>query len=338
MGIPPVAKPGIKNWIMAGFLLLVSGQALAVQNHLLIISGIAGDEEYRQQFSEMSLSLYRSAGKVGIEKDNIIMLTAQPLAGVPGAHRVSDRQTILEALAEINVGARPDDRVFVVLIGHGNPRGDSAVFNIPGPDISAGELAEALEVFEDQALIIINTASSSGPFIKALTRENRIVITATSTGREYNAPIFGEFFIAAFAEAGADRDKDERISMLEAFDYARREVRRSYDSDKRLLTEHALLDDNGDGVGSLDPEGDYTEDETDGSLANRIYLQQPGTVAAGMASELVGLSKRKQGIEQSIGELKKQRTSLSHDNYYQQLEVLLIDLALLSREIRAQGG
>ena len=334
MGIPPVAKPGIKNWIMAGFLLLVSGQALAVQNHQLIISGIAGDEEYRQQFSEMSLSLYRSAGKVGIAINNILMLTAQPLAGVAGAHRVSDRQTIHKALAEINARARPDDRVFVVLIGHGNPRGDSAVFNLPGPDISAGELAEALEVFEDQALIIINTASSSGPFIKALTRENRIVITATSSGREYNAPIFGEFFIAAFAKPGADRDKDERISMLEAFDYARREVRRSYDSDKRLLTEHALLDDNGDGVGSLDP-GEY---ETDGALANRIYLQQPGIVAAGIAGELVELSKRKQDIEQSIGELKTQRASMSRDSYYNRLEVLLIDLALLSREIRAQGG
>ena len=239
---------------------------------------------------------------------------------------------------EINARAQPDDRIFVVLIGHGNSRGDSAVFNLPGPDISAGELAEALEVFEDQALTIINTASASGPFIKALTRDNRIIITATSSGREYNAPIFGELFISAFAKPGADRDKDERISMLEAFDYARREVRRSYDSDKRLLTEHALLDDNGDGVGSLDPDVDYAEDRSDGALANRIYLQQPGAGAAGASSELTELSKRKQDIEQSIGELKKQRASMSRDSYYIRLEVLLIDLALLSKEIRAQGG
>ena len=333
-----MAKPGIKNWIIAGFLLLVGGQALALQNHLLIISGIAGDEEYRQQFSDMSLSLYQSASNAGLAKNNIVMLTAKPLAAAPVAHRVSDRQTIHRALVEINARARPDDRIIVVLIGHGNPRGDSAVFNLPGPDLSAGELAEALEVFEDQALIIINTASASGPFIKALTGENRIVITATSSGREYNAPIFGEYFIAAFAEPGADRDKDERISILEAFDYARREVRRNYDSDKRLLTEHALLDDNGDGVGSLDPDVDHAEDETDGALANRIYLQQPKTVAAGMASELVALSKRKQDIEQSIRELKTQRTSMALGSYYNRLEVLLIDLALLSREIRAQGG
>jgi hypothetical protein len=143
---------------MAGFLLLVAGQALAVQNHLLIISGIAGDEEFRQQFADMSLSLYRSASDAGITKNNIIMLSAQPQARTPGAHQVSDRQTIHNTLMEINARAQPDDRIFVVLIGHGNPRGDSAVFNLPGPDLSAGELAEALEVFEDQALTIINTA------------------------------------------------------------------------------------------------------------------------------------------------------------------------------------
>ena len=329
-----MAKSGIKNWIMAGFLLLVAQQALAVQHHLLIISGIGGDEEYRRQFSEMSLSLYQSATNADIAKNNIILLAAQPLEGAPEAHRISNKQTIHQALMEIKTKAQPDDRIFVVLIGHGNPRGDSAVFNLPGPDLTAWELAEALKVFEDQALIIINTASASGPFIKALTQENRIVITATSSGREYNAAIFGGLFISAFAEPGADRDKDERISMLEAFNYARREVRRNYDSDKRLLTEHALLDDNGDGVGSLDP----AEDKSDGALANRIYLRQPWAVAAGIASELVELWQHKQDIEQSISDLKKQRKGMSSVSYYNQLELLLIDLALLSRKIRAQGG
>ncbi len=330
-----MAKPGIKNWAMAGFLLLASGQALAVKNHLLIISGIAGDESYRQQFSRLSLSLYQSAIKVGITTDNIHMLSPQPLQQ---AHQISNKQTIRRALIEINARSQSEDRVFVVLIGHGNPRGDSAVFNLPGPDITAQELAEALEIFQHKTSIIINTASASGPFIKALARKNRIVITATSSGREYNAPIFGEFFISAFAEPGADRDKDERISILEAFAYAHREVRRSYASDKRLLTEHALLDDNGDGVGSLDPDVDYSGGNSDGALANRTYLQQPQTVTAGMTGELLELSKRKQSIEQSIRDLKTQRAGIPRDNYYKQLEVLLVDLALLSREIRAQGG
>lgn len=319
---------------MLGIFLLVAQRAEAVQHYLLIVSGIGGDQEYRKQFSEISVSIYKSARNVGLEKDNIIVLSAEPILGETHEYRNSNKQNIKKALIEIGAKTQTNDRVFVVLIGHGNPRGDSAVFNVPGPDITAEELAEALKAFESQVLIIVNTASASGPFIKSLSSRNRVVITATSSGREYNAAIFGELFVSAFAESGADRDKDERISMLEAFDYARREVRRRYDNDKRLLTEHALLDDNGDGVGSLDP----GEDKTDGALAKNIYLQQPSLVAAGAASELAKLLQRKQQIEQSISEIKKQRGILNGVEYYNQLEVLLISLALISRKIRAQGG
>ena len=122
--------------------------------------------------------------------------------------------------------------------------------------------------------------------------------------------------------------------MLEAFDFARREVRREYDNSRRLMIEHALLDDNGDGEGSLDP-GEY---QADGALAKRIYLQQPWSAAGGASSEVVSMLQRKQALEQSIDELKRRRAGLARDSYYDQLELLLVDLALLSREIRARGG
>ena len=238
---------------------------------------------------------------------------------------------MLQALAEIDARAQPDDRVFVVLIGHGNPREGDAAFNLPGPDITATELAAALDALNDRHLVIVNTASASGPFVKALSAPGRVVITATASGREYFATLFGEHFVAAFAEAGADRDKDRRISMLEAFDYARHEVRRAFDSDKKLLTEHALLDDNGDGEGSTAP-GEFA---ADGALADRVYLQQAPSLELGASPELVGLFERKQTIEDSIVALKRRREELEHDDYYARLERLLVDLALLGRDIRA---
>lgn len=221
----------------------------------------------------------------------------------------------------------------MVLIGHGNPRGETSVFNIPGPDISGEDLDAMLAGLAAGALVVVNTASASGPFVEALSADNRVVITATSSGREYHAASFGEHFVAALAGTAADRDKDQRISMLEAFDYARREVRRAFETDKRLLTEHALLDDNGDGVGSLDA-GEF---DTDGGLANRVYLQQPKLPAAG-ATELAQLLGQKGLLEDSIRELKKQRASMDRDDYYDRLELLLVDLALLSRRIRSQEG
>jgi hypothetical protein len=315
-------------------MLLPALPAQALQHHLLIVIGIGGLDSYRQQFSRASTSLVQSALAAGIEQRNIIVLAAEPAPDSSANRRLADKAAISQALLEISHRAGADDRVFVVLIGHGNARGDGAVFNLPGPDISAAELAAALAVLDDRLTIIINTASASGPFIKSLSRDNRVVITATSSGREYQATVFGEYLVAAFAADGADRDKDERVSLLEAFDYARREVKRSFSSEKRLLTEHALLDDNGDGAGSLDP-GEF---QADGALANRIYLQQPPSLASGASSELIALLQSKLVLEQAISELKRRRDSLTPANYYAELERLLVELALLSREIRAQGG
>lgn len=315
-------------------LVLLAAPAQALQHHLLIISGLGGTENYQQQFSRASSDLVEAALRAGIDSGNILLLTADPAIETPVNRRRADKATIKQALLEIGARASADDRIFVVLIGHGNPRGESAVFNLPGPDISAEELSAAMSVFDDHVSIVVNTASASGPFLKPLSRDNRIVITATSSGREYHAALFGELFIAAFTTMNADRDKDERISMLEAFDYARREVRRSFETEKRLPTEHAMLDDNGDGAGSLDP-GEF---KADGALANRTYLQQPPSRATGASSKLIAMLQRKQMIEQSISELKMQRDSLTPQKYYAELEVLLVDLALLGREIRAQGG
>ncbi len=306
--------------------------ALAVQHHLLIVSGIGGLDEFQQQFDRSALELYQAGRRAGIAEDNLYLLSSAPIDGA-GQFRPASLDGIRGALADIGARAGERDRIFVVLIGHGNPRGDSALFNLSGPDLSAEELAGLLARFETQTLVIVNAASASGPFVKPLAGANRVVITATSSGREYHAVLFGERFVGAFGGAGADRNKDERISMLEAFDYARREVRREYESEKRLLTEHALLEDSGDGVGSLEP-GEFKQD---GALADSVYLEPPPSVDAGSSPQLVAMITRKTALEQSISALKRQRDGMPRDSYYAQLETLLIDLALLSREIRAQG-
>jgi len=308
--------------------------AQAAQNHLLIVSGIGGTDAFDHQFSATSTRLYQAALDAGIGQDNIDLLSAAPLAEISSAQRDSSKTSLLQSIGDIAARAGPGDRVFIVLIGHGNPRGGGAVFNLPGPDITAAELAGALDVLGEQLVVVVNTASASGPFIKALSAPQRVVITATSSGREYHATLFGDHFARAFSGGAADTNKDERISMLEAFEFARREVRRAFESDKRLLTEHALLDDNGDGEGSLEP-GEF---EPDGALANRVYLQQAPALALGSSAELVGMVQRKQELEQAISELKRERDGLAREDYYTRLENLLVDLALLSREIRAQGG
>jgi hypothetical protein len=319
----------MKSAALACLLLLLSAPALARQHHLLIVSGIGGTPAYDEQFASQAKRMAAAARAAGLADDRIVLLFANPADGGPRA----DKTTVEAEIARIAAGAGPQDRFFLVLIGHGNPRGGSAVFNLPGPDLTAEELGSALDAFGERLVTVVNTASASGPFVEPLSAANRVLITATSSGREYQAPLFGEFFIAAFENPGADRDKDERISMLEAFEFARREVRRSYESEKRLLIEHALLDDNGDGEGSMEA-GEF---EADGALAHLTYLQQPLSAETGASGELLALQDRKQSLEASIADLKRRRDSLPRDDYYERLESLLVDLALLNRKLRARG-
>lgn len=317
----------MRRLLIACLVWLAAMPALARQHHLLIVSGIGGSPEYSERFATQAQRLADAARDAGIAAARIRMLSAK------SETTRADKTAIVTALADLAAHSDPQDRVFVVLIGHGNARADGALFNLPGPDISAAELAAALEPLGQREQVIVNTASASGPFIAPLSADHRVIITATSSGREYHAPLFPEYFIAAFAAPGADRDKDERISMLEAFEFARREVRRAYESEKRMLIEHAMLDDNGDGKGSLEP-GEFRDD---GALAHRIHLQQPLSAAEGASPALIAMQERKQALEVSISELKRRRENLPRADYYAELETLLVELALLNRQIRAKG-
>ena len=117
-------------------------------------------------------------------------------------------------------------------------------------------------------VVFVNTSSSSGPFVEELSGPGRTIITATRNGAEQFTTLFGGYFVEAFSAEGADADKNKRVSMLEAFRYAKGEVTRAYEREGLLATEHALLDDNGDKQGSQDP----MPTGADGKLAAAMSL------------------------------------------------------------------
>ena len=117
-------------------------------------------------------------------------------------------------------------------------------------------------------VVFVNTSSSSGPFVEALSAQGRTIITATRSGAEQFTTLFGGYFVEAFSSDMADADKNGRISMLEAFQYAKAEVARAYEREGLLATEHAMLDDNGDKNGSQTP----AATGADGKLAAAMSL------------------------------------------------------------------
>src|SRR5262249_14963401 len=146
--------------------------------------------------------------------------------------------------------AIPDDAVYVILIGHGSYDGKSAKFNLPGPDISAADFNAQFRKLPTKQVVFVDTTSASGPFVNDLTAPGRVIITATRNGAENFSTLFGGYFVDALTGEEADADKNRRVSMLEAFQFAKAAVQRAYEKEGLLSTEHARLDDNGDKAAS----------------------------------------------------------------------------------------
>lgn len=318
---------------------LVVAPAADEQVHLIVVSGLSGEPRYAETFHEWATTLCDAAhGRWGVSESNIVYLAERTERDPDRITARSSWENVQAAVREVAGRAGSTDQIYIVLIGHGTMRDGESKFSLPGPDPTAASFAELLRSFPTQTVVFVNVASASGDFIAALSAENRAVITATRSGRERDETIFGRFFVEAYAADVADVDKDGRISVLEAFNYARLEVARVYESENQLLTEHALLDDNGDGEGSGEP----GPQEADGRLARTLFLSgavEP-LVATGEISDpkLAELYAQKRALEEAVGELRLRKEEMDSEAYEQELERLLIELALKSREIRGIEG
>ena len=201
--------------------------------------------------------------------------------------------------------------------------------------------AGALQGLHARGMAIVNTASAGGGFVKPLAGRGRIVISATKSGAEQNETLFGGFFAAALVGDGADVDKDGRVSLLEAFDFARREVQRAYESTNRLQTEHPVLDGDGDGVASGEP----TPTSADGAPAALAFVgPRPGaqvSVAGASAGapakaspELRALLERKEKLEQELTSLRQRKGSMPEADYQRELERLLLEVSRNGQALR----
>ena len=300
--------------------------------HLVIITGLGGEPGYRAALQEWSTSLAGAGRRLGIPEDRIIRLAGDSAAG-SGARRAT-RENVGRALEALAGRTRRDDLVFIFLAGHGSHEGPESRLNLPGPDLTAAEMGRLLESLAGRRLVVVNASSASGDFVAALSAPGRVIITATKTSLERNATQFGGRFVAAYAVDGADADKDGRVSLLEAFLFAKRETARAYAADNRLLTEHALLDDDGDQAGSVAPGADGA----DGALARTVFLGAAPAAYAEGDSRGAELAAQKRGLEERIAALRARKASLPPEDYESQLETLLVDLALTNEALRARSG
>ena len=301
----------------------------AAATHLVVISGLGGDEAFSASFHEWSIRLLDGARAAGVPEANLVYLAEDPARDADRIAGESRKTTIESTLRAVGERAGTEGELWIVIFGHGSVRGADPTVNLPGPDLSGGELAALLDGLPVENVVVVNASSASGDFVRVLSAPGRAIVTATRSAGERHAPMFGGFFSESFAGNQADVDKDRRVSLLEAFEYARAAVTRAFEADQRLPTEHALLDDNGDRTGSTAPEPSAAGD---GAVASRLFLAGAEARAAG-SPELDELETRKDQLEDRIAELRTRRPSLDEELYLEELESLLLELARTNEAI-----
>lgn len=304
-------------------LLAVAPLASAQQRYAVVISGASGGEPYAGRLNtwrQQTVTVLRDS--LRFEADHVFVF------GENGADaRPATRESLVAALEGLGRRAATQDLVFIILFGHGSFDGVEAKFNMVGPDLDTNDWADLLRPIRAR-VVLVNTTGASFPFLERLSGPRRIVVTATETPAQRFDTMFPEYFVQALADPAADLDKDSRVSVLEAFSAASRQVKQYYERSGQLPVERAMLDDNGDRVGKwAGGEG------SDGAIAARTFLD---AMEAGPATDpaLAELLQRRAALEAQVDDLRARKPLMAADEYAREFEKVMIDLARVSREIR----
>lgn len=309
-------KPSI---IVTALILLVPSFAESdtPDHELLLIVGAPGEERFAEGFrsaaeawEEAAESTNASITVIGLEE--------------------SDEQDL--SLIEDWVTSLQNDTAipaWIVYIGHGTHTQKNTLLNLRGPDLSATALGQWLDPLE-RTLIFVHGGSASAPFINSLSKPNRILMTATRSGTELNYARFGERFARVISSREGDANQDGQVSLLEAFVSAAQSVEQFYKDEGRLASEHALIDDNGDSVGT----------PSDWFRGERLVKQPEGdTIPDGFRSRQIAFIASEQErlltpdqrfardrLEAELESLRSNKLAMDESEYYQQLENVLLKL------------
>jgi hypothetical protein len=288
---------------------------------VVIVNGAGGEAIYAKQFEEWTGQLSSVLSeRFGFEKKQVTVLK--------GATSDDVKRTFATLKTQLDAS----NVLFMFLIGHGSFDGKESKFNLVGPDLSAADYNGLLSSLPTRRVVVFNMSSASGEFIKNLAAKGRIIVTATKSGQETNATRFAGFLISALNATDADTDQDGHTSVLEAFVYANRLTADFYKQAGRLATEHALFDDNGDGVGHEKLEAG------DGLLARATYLDSLSVDEAAASVATSRLLKERTRLEGEIEQLIARKGSMAETEYEATLERLFIELAKVNRSIKQAGS
>ena len=224
----------------------------------LLVCGLSGDAAHHKAFSETVAKAHAIlTTKLGVAPSDAEVLfgdepdaaDAEPIKSAPRATR-EEFETRVQGLRD---RLRQEDSLWVIVFGHSYYDGKNSWLNLPGPDIHQLDFAKLFAGLPGQQIFILTTPTS-GFYVKPLSAKNRVIITSTEADWETNETEFASEFVRLLTSPPAakelDVDQDGQITLLDVYITVARNLAQSYKDRELLATEHALLDDNGDGRGT----------------------------------------------------------------------------------------
>ncbi|MDB5350350.1 MAG: hypothetical protein JWN86_1597 [Planctomycetota bacterium] len=224
----------------------------------LIICGLPGDEEHRSKYA----GAVEKIAKALVEQDGFASkdvwvrfgVAPKPEDGpnVKNSRGLSTKNDLAADVEAIRKASTGQDALWVIVLGHAHYDGRHAHLNLPGPDISDTAFGKLFEGIEAREQVFFITTSASGFFLKPLSRPGRVSISATEADQEVNETVYPVALAEVLAAPPTEtaRDKDGTFSVFDLYLAVVVDVMKRYADDELIATEHAQLDDNGDGHGS----------------------------------------------------------------------------------------
>jgi hypothetical protein len=290
---------------------------LHAATYYVTVAGLGGEPDYEQRFTAQAKDLDKVFKATGTGAHVFTLTGAQASAA-----------QLRTTLATVAQQATAGDDFVLILIGHGSFDGTEYKLNLVGPDLSAAEMAALCDRIAAKRQLVVDTTSASGGAVAALERNGRAVVTATKSGTEKNATVFARYFVEALQDPGADVDKNDAVTAMEAYTYASKKTAAFYDSQKRLATEHAVFDD----IGRGEPVREAGNGQ--GQLMSTFTLLRYGAgMAAASDPAKQALLARKEALEQKIDTLKYGKAAMDPAEYRRGLTAALLELAQVQAEL-----
>jgi hypothetical protein len=314
----------VRYLLIALAFLAPASRALSAQDgantYLVVIAGVSGEARIGTEWHGMAMALASAATqRFGLAPSRVVVLEQDSTRDAGAVQGRSTKVTIERVLGGLARTLTVADRLVVVVFAHGSSLGGETRVNLPGPDMSPSDFARLLAPATAPMIAFIETGSASGEFADALAGPRRIVITATKSAREQNETLFPGPFVRALTTEAGDTDKDGRVSLLEAFTYAKQEVEQVFTKGSLLATEHPQL-----------------SDDADGGRARTFFLAPTGsmTSVALNPATAAALTARAE-VQARIDVLRARRSTMTEDAYLEALEPLIVELAQRTRALRS---